>query len=67
MEKRNLWGNKLKERREELHLTQKQVAKKVGIAESAYQRYERTTIPNAITAVKIARALNTLTEVLYDD
>lgn len=33
--------NKLKARREELNLTQKQVADKCGIKESQYQGYER--------------------------
>lgn len=33
--------NKLKARREALHLTQKQVADKCGIKESQYQGYER--------------------------
>ena len=56
----------LKERREQLNLTQKDVAKAVGIAESAYQRYERgVRIPNARTAIKVARALNTTVESLY--
>lgn len=32
--------NKLKARREELNLTQKQVAERIGIAQQIYQRYE---------------------------
>ena len=32
--------NRLKARREELNLTQKQVADRIGIALQAYQRYE---------------------------
>jgi len=58
-------GNKLKEKRLALGLTQAEVAEKVGIAESAYQRYEYGRIPNAQTAVKIARALDTTVENLY--
>lgn len=56
----------LKERREQLNLTQKDVAKAVGIAESAYQRYERGSVtPSVTVAIKIARALNTTVESLY--
>lgn len=33
---------KLKEKREAMNLTQKQVSEQIGIAESAYQRYERS-------------------------
>lgn len=60
-------GNKLKIAREKNGLTQKQVAETVGIAESAYQRYEHGRIPTAKTAVKIARALRTTVEALYGD
>ncbi len=56
----------LKMRREDLALTQKQVAEEVGIALSAYQRYELTArIPNARLACKIASALKTTVECLY--
>lgn len=58
--------SKLKERREELRLTQRQVAEKIGIAESAYQRYEkRVTEPSVSMALKIAKALKTSVEKLY--
>lgn len=57
---------KLKERREAMSLTQKQVAEQIGIAESAYQRYERgAAIPNAKMAVRIAKALKTTVEEIY--
>ena len=60
--------NKLKSRREELNLTQKQVAERIGIAESAYQRYENTArLPNVKVGIKIAQALETTSEVLYGD
>lgn len=60
--------NKLKQRRKELHLTQKQVAEKIGIAESAYQRYENTNrLPNIKVGIKIAKALETTSEALYGD
>lgn len=58
--------SKLKERREELRLTQKEIAEKIGIAESAYHRYEHTKRePCVSTALKIAKALNTTVEELY--
>ena len=57
--------NKLREVREKSGLTQRQVAQAVGIAESAYQRYEYGRIPSAVTAVKIAKALNVTVEYLY--
>ncbi len=60
-------NNKLKEKRLALGLTQAEVAEAIGIAESAYQRYEYGRLPNAKTAVKIARTLNTTVENLYGD
>lgn len=48
----------LKERREELGLTQKQVAERCGIKEQAYQQYEYGKyLPNVLLAIKIADAL----------
>ena len=57
--------SKLKEAREKSGLTQKQVAQAVGIAESAYQRYEYGRIPSAVTAVRIAKAIGTSVENIY--
>lgn len=58
--------NNLKAERDKAQLTQKEIAFKVGISERQYQYYESgTRIPSAITAVKIAKALNTTVEVLY--
>lgn len=52
--------------RERLGKTQKQVATEIGIAESAYQRYEHgRTTPNAIMGNKIARILETTSEKLW--
>ena len=52
--------------REKLGKTQKQVATEIGIAESAYQRYEHgRTTPNAIMGNKIARILETTSEKLW--
>ena len=46
--------------------TQKQVAKEIGIAEIAYQKYEQGhRTPNAPTGNSIARALGTTSEVLF--
>ena len=58
--------NNLKHRRQELNLTQIQVATAIGIAESAYQRYERGAVtPTVVVAIKIAKALNTTVEELF--
>ena len=58
----------LRNRREELGLTQKQVAEMIGIAESAYQRYEYySREPSASTACKIAKALKCTVEELYGE
>ena len=46
--------------------TQAQVAKEIGIAETAYQRYEQgKVIPNVLMAIKIAKSLNTSVENLW--
>lgn len=34
-------GQKLRERREQLHMTQRQVAKELGVAQPVYQRFEK--------------------------
>ena len=47
--------------------TQSQVAKEIGIAKTAYQRYEQgKVIPSVVMAIKIAKALNTSVENLWD-
>lgn len=59
-------NHKLRERRKELGLTQKQVASRLYVTEQAYQRYEiLETCPNVITAIQIARALRTTVEELW--
>lgn len=59
---------KLKDKRKELKLTQRQVAERVGIIENAYRRYESgSVIPSAIMACKIAKVLNTTVEELYGE
>ena len=52
--------------REKLGKTQLQVANELGIAKTAYQRYEcGKVIPNAVMGVKIAKALCTTSEKLW--
>lgn len=58
---------RLKELRLQKGLTQKQAAEAIGIAESAYQRYEHDTIPLAPMACKIAKALGTTVEEIYGE
>ena len=36
-------GKKLKEAREQAHMTQKEVAQKLGVAQPVYQRFEKGT------------------------
>ena len=56
----------IKAAREKSGKTQAQVAKEIGIAKTAYQRYEcGKVIPNAIMGVKIAKALETTSEKLW--
>lgn len=57
----------LRERRKELGLTQLQVAQSSGLAESAYQRYERGDAePRVTAAIRLARALGTTVDKIYD-
>lgn len=59
-------GERIKSAREKACLTQREVAEAVGISERQYQYYEQyKRIPNAITAVKLAKALKTTVETLY--
>lgn len=59
---------KLKELRKALGLTQKEVAQKAGIMWQVYQKYElKDTIPSAVTACKIAAALQTTVEAIWGD
>ena len=59
----------LKKRREELNLTQKQVADKAGMPLRTYQSYEmEVRIPNVYSAMDIAKALNsTIPKLFYKD
>lgn len=52
--------------REQSGKTQQQVANELGIAKTAYQRYEcGKVIPNAVMGVKIAKTLGTTSEKLW--
>ena len=60
--------NRLKARRKELLLTQKQVAEMLGIKWQVYQQYEYgKKLPNVLLAIKIANALKTTVEGLWCD
>lgn len=53
--------NLLKQRREELQLTQRQVAERAEMSTHTYQSYEMgLRVPNVYAAIRIANALNTL-------
>lgn len=56
----------LKERREALGLTQKQVAEKAGISERGYQNYELgIRMPGILVGLKIAKVLEICPCFLY--
>ena len=58
--------NYLKKRREELHLTQRQVAERAKMTLRVYQSYElEARIPNVYAANRIAEALNSTTKKLF--
>ena len=58
---------KLKIKRQETGFTQVEVAEKARITTRQYQRYERgERIPNAATAILIAKALNSTVEELFE-
>ena len=56
----------LRAAREKSGKTQAQVAKEIGIAEAAYQRYEyNKREPGVRTAIRIARAVDSSVEELF--
>lgn len=56
----------LKAAREQSGKTQLQVANEIGIAKTAYQRYEHgKATPAATTAIRIAKSLGTTVERLW--
>lgn len=57
---------RLKERRVQLNLTQKQVAERSHLVESTYQRYEYGAVaPSVVVAIQIAKALESTVEELF--
>ena len=57
---------KLKKAREKTGLTQVQVAQKAKISVRAYQQYEAgKRVPNAVTAILIAKTVNSTVEELF--
>lgn len=61
-------NTKLRKARKDARLTQLQVAEIVGISETHYQNIEYdNNEPGARTAIRIAKALNSTVEELFDD
>lgn len=59
-------GNKVKEYREYLGMSQRWLARKVGCGKTMISEVERGRLPNVVTAIKIARALGTSAENLWE-
>lgn len=60
------WGTRVFQRREELHLTQEQVAELAQIDRSIVSRIEANrTVPRFRTMVSIAKALGTTVDELF--
>ena len=52
--------------RQQVGLSQKELAKKAGVSELAFQRYEYgNRVPDARTAIRIVKALGTTVEKLW--
>lgn len=60
-------GNKVKEYREYLGMSQRWLARKVGCWKTTISEVERGRLPNVVTAIKIARVLETTVEKLWED
>lgn len=60
-------GNKVKEYREYLGMSQRWLARKVRCGKTTISEVERGRLPNVVTAIKIARALGTTVENLWED
>ena len=59
-------GNKVKEYREYLGMSQRWLAGKGGCGKTTISEVERGRLPNVVTAIKIARALGTSAENLWE-
>ena len=63
-------GSRIKTKRQEKNLTQKQLAEKIGIVQGMLSTYERNTVvPNGDIVVKLAQVLDTTPNwiLCYDD
>ena len=59
-------GNRLKDRRAELGLTQAELAEKVGVTRKTVNTVENGVfVPSAILAIKLAAALNLTVEQMF--
>ena len=56
----------MKEYREYPGLSQRWLARKVGCGKTTISEVERGRLPNVVTAIKIARALGTTVENLWE-
>ena len=56
----------MKEYREYLGVSQRWLARKVGCGKTTISEVERGRLPNVVTAIKIARALGTTVENLWE-
>ena len=56
----------MKEYREYLGMSQRWLARKVGCGKTTISEVERGRLPNVVTAIKIARALGTTAENLWE-
>lgn len=57
----------MKEYREYLGMSQRWLARKVECGKTTISEVERGRLPNVVTAIKIARALETTVEKLWED
>lgn len=61
-------GNRTKEVRTFVGLSQREVARRVGISPTGYNAIERGLhTPNVLTGIRIARTLGTTVEALWGD
>lgn len=61
-------NEKLRDRREYLGLTQRQLARMAGVGKTTITEVEGgDRLPNVVTALRIARALKTTVESLWED
>ena len=60
--------NFIREKRKALNLSQREFSKRINISYQVFQKYENgTVIPSVLTALKIAKALNTTVEELFPE